>query len=763
MKPSLVNSAKTFVVAVLLLSVAACGGGSSGDGGGGGGGGGPTTYTVGGTVSGLSGTGLKIRNNTTDLDVTGNGGFMFPAGLASAATYDVTVVAQPGTPTQVCTVANGSGTVGSSNITTVAVTCTTPTTPVYTVSGTVTGLSGSGLTIRNNTTDLPITANAPFTFATPLASGAAYSVTVVTQPSAPAQVCTVANGSGIVASSDITNVAITCMAGMTLLHSTPAMGGTDLLTNLAPVLTFSVSLDSGTVVNTSTVSLTGPTGAQLVSAAVSGNLLTVTPASPLTRLTPYTLVISTALRGSAGEQLAGPVTINFTTADHGWEGPQRVGTGNGGPAADGEHPQVAFGAAPNAHAVVVWAEQAQLPASSLYSIQASDCFTNETCGTPLTLSTPATSSSSPQIAFNGQNIAYAVWKESGGGSTIQSRTFTGSGWESFNPTSNVIGAIVDHPQVAIDPLTSLPVAVWESASATPDFTGIAESRGLSSTTWTTPPVLLSVGNDPNTLFPQLAFDSTGNALAVWQQYSVADMRWSIWSSRLLAASPPGNTWGTPVPVSIDSGQAVAPGASDLTGHVQIAIDTTGNALAVWQQSVADGTYTNIWSSRLPAGSAAGSPWSTPVMINTPNGHNAELPQIAIDSSGNALVVWDQSDGTNTHIWANRYVAAGAGTWGAAEGIGSNGAVSESQAKIAFAANGQSMAVWTEGHAGIFSNHYTPASGWETAGAIAGASSGAAFPQIAFDADGNAMAVWEQLDSATSDNVWSNRFDIGPVL
>lgn len=51
------------------------------------------------------------------------GAFAFPAKLASGATYAITVSAQPSTPVQTCTVTNGSGTAGSTDVTNVTVTC----------------------------------------------------------------------------------------------------------------------------------------------------------------------------------------------------------------------------------------------------------------------------------------------------------------------------------------------------------------------------------------------------------------------------------------------------------------------------------------------------------------------------------------------------------------------------------------------------------------------------------------------------------------
>ena len=81
----------------------------------------------------------------------------------------------------------------------------------YTISATVTGLTGTGLVLQNNAADnRAVAANGSVTFATGLASGAAYNVTVSAAPGAPAQLCTVTSGSGIVAAGNISNIAVTC-------------------------------------------------------------------------------------------------------------------------------------------------------------------------------------------------------------------------------------------------------------------------------------------------------------------------------------------------------------------------------------------------------------------------------------------------------------------------------------------------------------------------------------------------------------------------
>src|SRR5450631_4406743 len=85
----------------------------------------PPTYTVSGTVTGLAGTGLVLRDNGgDDLAAAADGAIVFPTKIASGATYSVTVFTQPTSPAQTCAVTHGSGTMGSSDVTNVAVSCT---------------------------------------------------------------------------------------------------------------------------------------------------------------------------------------------------------------------------------------------------------------------------------------------------------------------------------------------------------------------------------------------------------------------------------------------------------------------------------------------------------------------------------------------------------------------------------------------------------------------------------------------------------------
>ena len=146
---------------------------------------------MGGSVSGLSGTVVLQDNGGDDLSVAASGPFTFATKVATGAAYSVTVKTNPSG--QTCTVASGyrhdglgerdqrGGDLHSNAAS-------------FSVGGSVSGLSGTVVLQDNGGDDLSVAASGPFTFATKVATGAGYSVTVKTNPSG--QTCTVASGTG---------------------------------------------------------------------------------------------------------------------------------------------------------------------------------------------------------------------------------------------------------------------------------------------------------------------------------------------------------------------------------------------------------------------------------------------------------------------------------------------------------------------------------------------------------------------------------------
>ena len=202
------------------------------------------SYSLGGSISGLNGTGLVLANGTDQLTVaSGATSFTLPTKVAFSSSYQVTVATQPQGLS--CAVQNGTSTMGAGNVTNITVTCSDQ---PYKLGGTVSGLISSGLTLANGSDTVSIAANAPsFVFPTSVAYSSSYSVTVATQPTG--MTCSVTSGSGTMPAGDVNTVAVVCsdksyslggtISGLTIA-GLKLTDGTDTLTIAAnaPSFTF---------------------------------------------------------------------------------------------------------------------------------------------------------------------------------------------------------------------------------------------------------------------------------------------------------------------------------------------------------------------------------------------------------------------------------------------------------------------------------------------------------------------------------------------
>lgn len=92
---------------------------------------------------------------------------------------------------------------------------------------------------------------------------------------------------------------------------------------------------------------------------------------------------------------------------------------------------------------------------------------------------------------------------------------------------------------------------------------------------------------------------------------------------------------------------------------RIGMAASGDAMVVWQQS--DGTRTHVWASRYD-----GVGWEDPVRLDVSQTGNARAPRVAVNAAGTAVVAWQQVEGTTAQAWFNRY-EEGAG-WSGAEPV-----------------------------------------------------------------------------------------------
>ena len=259
------------------------------------------SYTVGGTISGLTGT-VVLRDNSGDnLTVAANGVFTFATQVADSSPYSVTVLTQP--IGQSCSVAGGTGTIAAANVTNAAITCAINT---FTIGGTASGLNGSMVLQNNNSDDLNVAVNGPFTFAQIVNNNSTYSVTVLTQP--VSQTCSVSTGAGTVSGGNVANVAVVCSTntynvGGTISGLTGTVvlrdNNTDDLTLAANgVFTFAAKVADGSPYSVTV--LTQPTGQSCSVASGIGTIAAANVTNPAITCAIDTFTIGGTVSGLNG-------------------------------------------------------------------------------------------------------------------------------------------------------------------------------------------------------------------------------------------------------------------------------------------------------------------------------------------------------------------------------------------------------------------------------------------------------------------------------
>ncbi|HNR50079.1 MAG: hypothetical protein BWZ01_02611 [Deltaproteobacteria bacterium ADurb.BinA179] len=178
---------------------------------------------------------------------------------------------------------------------------------------------------------------------------------------------------------------------------------------------------------------------------------------------------------------------------------------------------------------------------------------------------------------------------------------------------------------------------------------------------------------------------------------------------------------------------------------QVAMDNSGNALIVWYQD--DGSRDQIFKSEYRDGE-----WIHPEgpdnNISSDEDADAYYPQVAMDASGNAVIVWVQSDGIRQQIYKSEYRD---GEWTHLANPGDHISLSEQNAnepQVAMNHNGNAIIVWEQGP--IFKSEYRDGEWIHPADLddhISPDGQDAEEPHAAMDNNGNAVIVWDQDDGS----------------
>jgi len=342
---------------------------------------------------------------------------------------------------------------------------------------------------------------------------------------------------------------------------------------------------------------------------------------------------------------------------------------------------------------------------------------------PATLSAAGQHASAPQIALDGDGNAVAVWHRFDGTHTIVQSAVRPAGGAWQPPVAlSAPGADAVDPQVAFDGAGDA-FAVWTRSDGTNQIAQAAVRPAGGA--WQSPVALSGAGQDA--AYPQVVADEAGNAVAVWTRAGFGE------ESRVQAAvRPAGGAWQAPASLSA---------AGEDAYDAQVAIDPHGKAVAVWDRF--DGANQIVQA----ASRAAGGSWQAPVSLSAP-GQNATHPQVAVDGQGAAVVVWQRNDGVNSIVQAA--VRPVGGSWPSTAANVSAALENAEAAQVAVDTAGNAVAVWQRfgGADTVVQAASRPVGGtWQAPVSLSATGQEAEAPQVTIDGHGDAVAVWDRSAGA----------------
>lgn len=346
----------------------------------------------------------------------------------------------------------------------------------------------------------------------------------------------------------------------------------------------------------------------------------------------------------------------------------------------------------------------------------------------------AGSAGDPALVADDDGNAVAAWIQSNGArNDLWSNGYTvGSGWG----TAALIESedLGDAQTPVLIRQSDATVALWVQSDGTrtnawtnrkPDGLPFGTAEKIETT---------DLGNAER---PEAVVDNSDRITAIWRQTD--GTAFDLWSNTRVDGG-----WGT---------AEVIDNATGSVAELRASIDDDGNVLAIWTQS--DGTRNDLWANRYRPSSG----WSTAEVIDNEELGDALLVADALfDGNGNAIIVFQQEDGTVRNQWANRFTVAFG--WGTAEKIETEDGGSTRRAQLVIDRFGHVTAVWRQDDGTRFDQwvqRYTQGVGWGTATRLDSEAGDVQPRALQIDSRGRITVIWPQ-SNGTKDDLWSARFD-----
>jgi len=304
--------------------------------------------------------------------------------------------------------------------------------------------------------------------------------------------------------------------------------------------------------------------------------------------------------------------------------------------------------------------------------------------------------------------------------------------------------------VAISSLGDFVVA-WSSYNQDGSHWGVFGQRYASSGTPLGPEFRINTYTTGFQWTPSVASDAAGNFVVAWTSAAQDGSYAGVFGQRYTST-------GTPL------GEfRVNTFTTSTQYYPSVAASASGNFVVVWNSLGQDGTGLGIFGQRY---AAVGTPLGPEFRINTFTTGHQRSPAVACDTAGNFVVTWasDGQDGSLSGVFGQRYASSGA-PLGPEFRVNAYTTDSQDWPAVALDSSGNFVVVWhgyvQDGSArGIFGQRFT------NTGTPLGefrvntyTTSEQSFPRVAADAAGDFVVVWGSDDQKGSTyGIFGQRYD-----
>jgi hypothetical protein len=241
-----------------------------------------------------------------------------------------------------------------------------------------------------------------------------------------------------------------------------------------------------------------------------------------------------------------------------------------------------------------------------------------------------------------------------------------------------------YPEVAVDPSGNV-VFVWHGSTGGPRDIYVMKLDPEGNPLWGSSDIMVNQYSAATQEYPAVAIDSDGYMFIVWQDNR--DTNHDIFVQRL---SPNGTVlWPSDVMVHQSS-----PNREQYDPDV--AVDSNGNAIIVWRDYRSSDC--EIYAQKLDANGNA--LWdSSDVQVNQETNDYQTYPKVVMDSNDNAIIVWED-DRTDTDIYAQKLNSSGVAKWGPSDKpVNQNSTGLQKEPDLAVDSNGNAIVVWEDNRNG----------------------------------------------------------------